>query len=120
MALFDKSKGKRKDLHYDAINDEFVLETREDVTDIVEVNRAARNLTEAHTPYGDINRVGSIPVAMFYDMMARGEIDQHGQSNNDERLLKFLMDPTNKDFKTRNGSFIHQPKVKSSATTKIK
>ncbi len=52
--------------HYDEGTDTALIEKRQDVSGIIEANKAQFN--EDHGRYGEWNKVASIPLAVFYDL----------------------------------------------------
>lgn len=77
--------------------DEFVVASEHDVTDIVEFNRAARAASKRRAKWGEMTWVGQIPNAIFWDLW------QKGIAQDDEALKKWLMDPDNSAFLVRDG-----------------
>ena len=83
-----------------------VIETRQDITDIIEDNNNQRKYTDKRTRWGDDifdNKIARIPMTVFDELNKKGimrgfhVIDQKG-------FRKFLNDPDNKVFRTREGT----------------
>lgn len=49
----------------------FVIETRQDVTPILERNKALQSLGDGYSPSRDIARVASIPIVVQYEWLRR-------------------------------------------------
>ena len=81
--------------HYDDTTDTAFIEKRQDVTAIVEANKAEMN--QDHGRYGEWNKVASIPLSVFYDLKQKGIVDDPAA------MKKWLNDSENKFFRTRPG-----------------
>lgn len=75
----------------------FVLEKRQDVTDMVEWNKAQLNAHDSLNRWGDGKKVASIPMAIYSEWVASGKIHDH------EFIKRWLNDPENRHFRTRPG-----------------
>lgn len=73
------------------------VHTEQDVEDIIDCAREDRNAHEKHTPYGELSRVASIPLTIYFDLKRQGIIDD------DKRFKKWLNDSDNLAFRTRPG-----------------
>ncbi len=74
------------------------LETQQDVSAIVEANKAAYNQVDERANWkGDMHRVGSVPMSIYYDLKRRGILDDQAA------LKRWLNDPENQVFRTRPG-----------------
>jgi len=73
------------------------LHTQQDVTDIVEANKAALNATDKHAKWGEMTRVASIPLSIFYSP------EFQKISKDPAALKRWLNDPENAAFRTRGG-----------------
>lgn len=78
-------------------NGEFVIETQQKI-DVDEANRKRRVETSKHTKWGDVARVASIPLSVYYDLKRRGITDDP------KAMKKWLNDPDNRVFRTREGT----------------
>lgn len=76
------------------------------MTDIVEANKAICNEFDRQTPWGELNRVGSIPSTVYYGMKAKGILGPKGEVLDEKALLKWLSDKDNAAFRTRPGMLI--------------
>lgn len=94
-------------LHYDPLTDEFVLESKQDITDIIELNRAQYAATDERAPWGKWGaHVGRIPASEYWRLKREGVIDSDGEVQGEKELLKLLMDPDYRGFRTRPGRLI--------------
>ncbi len=75
---------------------EYVIEKIQDVTSIVEANK--RQYNEAPQKYGDMNKVASIPLSVYY------ELKRQGISDDPKAFRKWLNDSNNQAFRTRLGT----------------
>lgn len=83
---------------YHEIDDRHVgFETRQDVTDIIEVNKTFMADVDERHRYGDMSRVASIPVSVFF------ELERTGISRDPVAFKRWLDDPDNRLFRTRPG-----------------
>lgn len=97
--LFDKDDalGITRIWHYDADKDEATIETRQDVSQIIEENKQEYAQIDERARWGEWTRVASIPMSIYFKMKAEGKLD-------DEAFMKrWLNDPDNKYFRTRSG-----------------
>lgn len=78
-------------------NGEYVIETVQEL-DVDESNTRARNSTDKRTKWGDMSRVASIPLSVFYDLKRQGIVDDQ------KAFKKWLNDPDNRVFRTREGT----------------
>ena len=85
--------GIEREFHYDESSDTFTIETKQDVTDIVEWNKAEYN-EYSHPQFGTMRKVASIPLPLYYELKRKGIIDDPNA------LKKWLNDPDNKFFRT--------------------
>ena len=76
----------------------FVLSREQDVTDIIKDNREQFNESDKRDPYGHWNKVASIPMVLYYELKNKGILDDP------KAIKKWLNDPDNKAFRTREGT----------------
>jgi hypothetical protein len=76
---------------------EFVIETQQKIA-VDESNTRARNATDKRAKWGDMSRVASIPLSVFYDLKRKGIVDDP------KAMKKWLNDPDNRAFRTREGT----------------
>lgn len=81
----------------------FAVETKVDVTDIVESNKAEYAHTDERARWGKVGevwaKVASIPNHIYFGALQRGEFDP----NDDASLMRWLQDRNNLSFRTRPG-----------------
>ncbi len=98
---FDPHTGIKHNFVYEAgetpSQDRFVIETTQDVSDIIARNRASANDVDKHKPWGEWSKVASLPLGIYYDLKQQGILDDK------KRFTKWLNDPDNKYFRTRGG-----------------
>lgn len=83
--------------HYDHADDTFAYETIEDVQPLLDANRREHNDTTDHGWKGDIHRVASLPLSIWFKLKKEGILD-------DQRAFKrWLNDPENAAFRVRPG-----------------
>ena len=70
----------------------------QDVTSIANVNKRSYADIDSKAKYGDLARVASIPLSVYYDLKRRGIADDPAA------LKKWLNDPDNRAFRTRGGT----------------
>lgn len=84
--------------HYDGVDDTFTIETVQDVEPIIDLNRRLFNdAPETGRFKGDMKQVASIPLPLYYDLKAKGIIDDPA------RLKAWLNDRDNQLFRTTPG-----------------
>lgn len=76
-------------------NGEYVIETVQEVEKIANANKRAANDTP--DKWGDVNKVASIPLSVYYELKRQGIADDPAA------LKKWLNDPDNRVFRTRAG-----------------
>ena len=97
--LFDKDDalGITRIWHYDADTDKATIETRQDVSKIIEENKQEYAQIDENARWGEWTRVASIPMSIYFKLKAEGKLDD------DAYMKKWLNDPDNKYFRTRSG-----------------
>ncbi|MFD2207213.1 hypothetical protein [Kiloniella antarctica] len=81
----------------------FDIETIQDVESVLTENKAIRN--EDTGRYGDgMHKVASIPMVKIHELMKTGVIGINGEVADPARLRKFLNDPDNRYFRTKEGT----------------
>jgi|TARA_R110000772_G_scaffold9387_1_gene30881 hypothetical protein len=76
-------------------NGEFVIETVQQADAILDSNK--RQFNSASNKHGDMDKVASIPLSVYYDLKRQGIADDP------KALKKWLNDPDNRAFRTRGG-----------------
>ena len=86
-------------VHTDAQDDGLLhIESKQDATDIIEANKAFYNSTDERATYGDMARVASLPMNLYFELWRKGIVQDA------KRFMKWLDDPDNRLFRTRPGS----------------
>lgn len=88
--------------HYNTDTDQVTIETRQGADDtynaLLDLNAASRNLTSAKTPYRDgMHHVARIPLVILE------ELQRKGIARDQKAMKKWLNDPDNRFFRTREG-----------------
>jgi len=76
-------------------NGEFVVETTQDISSAVEYNK--RNYNERPGKFGELAKVASIPLSVYYDLKRKGIADDP------VAFKKWMNDSNNGVFRTRSG-----------------
>lgn len=92
----DEETGIKTYLDYDGTDDDAVIVKEQDVTEIVESNRAA--FDSAPKRWGDMTHVGRIPMTVYMELKAKGILDDQ------QELVKWLNDPANGMWRVRPGT----------------
>lgn len=96
---YDPLTGLKKMWHYDADTDEAIIENIVDATEVIEQNKSAFNSVDAKAKWtGDMHHIAQIPMAVYYDLKAKGIVDDP------KRMKAWLNDADNRYFRTRPGT----------------
>lgn len=94
---YDEFTGLKKVWHYDAEKDEATIETVQDVSSIVELNKIDLTQSENTGWKGEFHHVARIPLSIYYQLKAEGKLD-------DEAYMKrWLNDPEQRFFRVKEG-----------------
>jgi len=100
MKLVSENADKQTIFH-DA-DGNFILETRQDVSGILEENKAEFASIDERAKWGDLTKIASLPMVVVDDLNKKGIM--RGFAVIDERRFRaFLNDPDNRFFRTRPG-----------------
>lgn len=91
----DPATGITKYWHVNS-NGEYVIETAQDVSTIADSNK--RHYNDNTGRWGDMQRVASIPLPVYY------ELKRQGIADDPKALKKWLNDRDNQVFRTRAGT----------------
>jgi len=94
---YDPARRLRRDAYIDGADT--VIDTQQDVTDLVDLNKASFNEGRSHFRK-DMVRVGSIPMNIYM------ELDRKGIARDDKALLRWLAQPENEAFRAAPGRFV--------------
>lgn len=92
---YDPLLGIKRTFHASEDGNEFVIQTQQETTDIVEANKAAYN--DAPDRWGDFTRVASIPISVYFDLKKKGIADDP------VAMKRWLNDSNNRFFRTKGG-----------------
>ena len=93
----DKDLGITRTWHYDEEKDEATIQTQQDVTGVIEENKNDFAQIDEHAKWGELTKVASIPLSLYYQLKSEGKLD-------DQAFMKrWLNDPENRYFRTRPG-----------------
>lgn len=94
----DPDLGITRTFHYDYASDTACIQTAQDVTGIVGDSKAHFNDVDERANWkGDMHRVASIPLSIYFDLKQRGILK-------DQKAFKaWLNDPDQRFFRTRPG-----------------
>lgn len=93
----DPFTGLERDFHYDPDTGDFHIETRQRVSSVLDANKAEFAAHDEHTPWGDGQKVASIPMGLYWELRAKGI------TKDQKAFRKWLNDPDNRFFRTRPG-----------------
>lgn len=94
----DLDSGLTEYFYYDPDKDGIVIETVQDVSGIMEYNKATYAQVDERAGWkGDMHHVGKIPMVMYFMLKRQGILDDQ------ERLRAWLNDSANSGFRTRPG-----------------
>lgn len=79
-------------------NGEFAVETVQDTATAFDLNRREFNEQSDGKNWRDVNKVASIPLAVYYDLKRKGIADDPAA------LKRWLNDADNRVFRTRGGT----------------
>ena len=83
--------------YYDPDTDKCVIQQVQDTTVITEQNKNLLAQSSKHDKWGDMAKVASIPMAIWADLNAKGI------TKDKAAFRKWLNDPENRFFRTREG-----------------
>lgn len=98
----DIETGVTEYYHYDHATDEIIIERKQDVTKIVESNKANFN-DHAGGWQGDMHHVASIPLELLPILEKKGIINSAGRVLDQGKFRAWLNDRDNRAFRTRPG-----------------
>lgn len=87
--------------HFDPDTEAFTIEARQDVSGILELNKALWN--DAPLRFGEFSHVASIPAVIMQQLAKDGIMSAGGQILDPDRFRRWLNDRDNLMFRTRPG-----------------
>lgn len=73
------------------------IETTQNESPILQANQELYKETDKHTKWGDMSRVASIPLTVYYDLLKRGIL------NDENAMKKWLNSEEGRPFRVRAG-----------------
>jgi ribosomal protein L19E len=97
--LFDKDDalGITRIWHYDEETDKATIETRQDVSSIIEMNKIDQTQSANNGWKGEWHHVARIPDSIYYKLKAEGKLDDAAY------MKRWLNDPDNRFFRVKEG-----------------
>lgn len=100
MRHISTENGKHTNFH--DLDGKHFIETRQDISGILENNKAQFNAIDERTKWGEFTKVASLPNVVIDDLNQKGIMRGHAVID-DKRFRAFLNDPDNRFFRTRPG-----------------
>lgn len=97
----DKATGISEYYHFDPQTNGFVIETKQDVSDLIELNKARQNTD--HGRWGEFTMVASFPMTILMELVKQNILDIGFNVINDKAFGRWLNDPENAVWRTRLG-----------------
>lgn len=91
----DPVAGITKYWHYDNDTDTAVIETQQDVTELLDANKREQNSYSSLDRIGEWQRFASVPMSIYADWVVTGKI--HDQAH----MKRFFNDSENRHLRTR-------------------
>lgn len=102
MKKLFSSDGTRETIAHHDGDGGLILETKQDVTDIIEGNKRMFNEVTSQDKWGDLTKVARLPLTVIDDLNKKGIM--RGFAVIDEKAFRaFLNHPGNRFFRTRPG-----------------
>jgi hypothetical protein len=80
--------------HWDPVTEKFTITDRQEVQDLMDINKSIRNDGYRKNRNTMMRRVGSVPLNIYMDLKAKGIIDDR------KKLAAWLNDPDNRAWRT--------------------
>lgn len=93
----DPLTNKVRLFHWDAADQTFTIETREDRQDLLEQNLLERNNVNTSSWKGEMHKVASIPMVEYMKLVTSG------CSKDPKCIERWVNDPANAPYRTRSG-----------------
>ena len=94
---YDPFLGITEYFYYDTDTDKCIVQQVQDTTHIVEQNKAQLAQSHSRDRWGDMQKVATIPMSIWADLNAKGI------TTDKAAFRKWLNDPENRFFRTREG-----------------
>lgn len=100
MRQISSSNGKNTNFH--DLDGKFLIETSQDISGIIESNKAQFNAIDEKAKWGEWTKVASIPNVVVDELNRQGVMRGYAVLD-EKRFRMFLNDPDNRFFRTRPG-----------------
>jgi len=100
MRQISSSNGKNTNFH--DVDGKYLIETSQNITGIIESNKAQFNAIDEKAKWGEWTKVASIPNVVVDELNKQGIMRGFGVLD-EKRFKAFLNDPDNRFFRTRPG-----------------
>lgn len=94
---YDPMTGITEYFYYDSDEDKCTIQQVQATDHIIEQNKALLATSSKHDRWGEMTKVATIPMALWADLNAKGIV------RDKEAFRKWLNDPENRFFRTREG-----------------
>ncbi len=94
---YDELTGIKRIWHWDDVTETATIETKQPLDDLFDYTKHLYNQNNKHTRYGEMERMASIPMTLYFDLKKKGIL--HDQ----KALKKWINDSDNRVFRTRPG-----------------
>lgn len=93
---------KRRTIWHDLPDGSVAIETQQDVTDILDINKEIQK-DDIGFHGRDTVRVASIPTPLYFELKEKGIIEDPRQDPKQRKFMRWLDDPENRYFRTNLG-----------------
>ena len=100
MRHISSQNGKQTNFH--DLDGKYVIETAQDISGIIESNKAQFNAIDEKAKWGEWSKIASLPFVVVDDLNKKG-IMRGFAVMDEKRFRAFLNDPDNRFFRTRPG-----------------
>lgn len=97
----DPLTGTTEYYHFDPVTHGFTLETRQDISGIIEMNKAVANDNAGWK--GDLHHVAHIPLVVMMDLAKQGIMTAAGKILDEPRFRAWLNNSDNAAFRVKRG-----------------
>ncbi len=103
--LFDHDPltGMTEYFHYDEVDGSYVIETRQNVSSLIALNKASYNDSEKSTRYGEWAHIAETPNTVMMQLAEQGIVTPAGRILDHKKYRAWLNDPDNRFFRVRTG-----------------
>lgn len=97
----DKDSGISEYYHFDQSDGSFTIETVQDVTDLIELNKMRSNAATGR--YGDLTLVASYPLTILMQLVKENILDTNFRVQDQKAYKRWLNAPENSVWRTKRG-----------------